>query len=310
MLLPSLVFSLIAACALWITLRKNPAGNPRASGLVLTLLLILPILGFVPKYSVTVSDSVSQDPPSLLIPYLWLAGFALFSLKGLRDLLAIQKWRRQSLPAPDLTLFHETLEQLKVRQKVSLQLHPRLNSPVVAGILRPTVYLPKSSSQWSPETLRMAVLHELGHIQRRDLWMASLAHLACLLHWFNPAVWWLRRTFLAQCEFACDAHLVQHGANPQTYAHALCDVAQSAAAPPLSLAMAGHVPLRERIICLSERQKRSSVFLSSLILLTAASATAASLVRFVPRLDIAPSLPKEAIEENQLRFQANPFPED
>ncbi|HBE95914.1 MAG TPA: hypothetical protein DDW68_01925 [Verrucomicrobiales bacterium] len=67
-------------------MRKKPAGNPRASGLVLTLLLILPLLGFVPKYAVTVSDSVSQDPPSLLIPYLWLAGFALFSLKGLRYL--------------------------------------------------------------------------------------------------------------------------------------------------------------------------------------------------------------------------------
>ncbi|MBQ99436.1 MAG: hypothetical protein CMO60_01075 [Verrucomicrobiales bacterium] len=48
-------------------MRKKPAGNPRASGLVLTLLLILPLLGFVPKYAVTVSDSVSQDPPSLLI---------------------------------------------------------------------------------------------------------------------------------------------------------------------------------------------------------------------------------------------------
>ena len=153
----------------------------------------------------------------------------------------------------------------------------------------------------------MALLHELGHIQRRDLWMASLAHLACLLHWFNPAVWWLRRTFLAQCEFACDAHLVQHGADPKTYAHALCDVAQSAAAPPLSLAMAGHVPLRERIICLSERQKRGSVLLSSLILLTASSAIAASLIRFVPQLNIAPLFPKKSLRKINFAFKPIPF---
>ncbi|MDB4538232.1 M56 family metallopeptidase, partial [Akkermansiaceae bacterium] len=212
MLLPSLVFSLIAAGVLWFALRKNPAGSTSAPGLILALLLILPLLGFAPKFSVEVTETTSPSKASLLIPYLWLAGFILFSLKGLRDLLAIQKWRRESTPTTDLALFQETLDQLKVRQKVSLHLQPQLNSPVVAGILRPTIYLPNSSANWSPETLRMALLHELGHIQRRDLWKASLAYLACLLHWFNPAVWWLRRTFLAQCEFACDAHLVQHGA--------------------------------------------------------------------------------------------------
>ena len=310
MLLPSLIFSLIAAGALWFALRKNPAGSSRASGLVLALLLILPLLGFAPKFSVEVTESVSPTPTSLLIPYLWLAGFVFFSLKALRDLLAIQKWRRQSSPATDLSLFHETLDQLKVRQKVSLHLHPQLNSPVVAGILRPTIYLPKSSASWSPETLRMALLHELGHVQRRDLWKASLAHLACLLHWFNPAVWWLRRTFLAHCEFACDAHLVQHGADPKIYAHALCDVAQSASAPPLSLAMAGHVPLRERIICLTEKQKRGSAVLSLLILLTASSAIAASVVKFVPHINLAPPVPNEAAGEIKLRFEANPFPAD
>jgi len=101
--------------------------------------------------------------------------------------------------------------------------------------------------------------------------------------------------------------LVQHGADPKTYAHALCDVAQSASAPPLSLAMAGHVPLRERIICLSERQKRGSVLLSSLILITASSAIVASLVKFVPHINLAPPVPNEEVK---LRFEANPFPAD
>ena len=74
--------------------------------------------------------------------------------------------------------------------------------------------------------------------------------------------------------------------------------------------MAGHLPLRKRIICLSERQKRSSVFLSSLILPTTSRAIVASLGCFVPQIHINPPLPEEVVEENQLRFQVNPFPAD
>ena len=152
----------------------------------------------------------------------------------------------------------------------------------------------------------MALLHELGHVQRRDLWMATLAHVVCVLHWFNPAVWWLRRIFLSQCEYACDAHLVEKGTDPKVYANALCDVAQSASAPPLSLAMAGHVPLRERIVFLSRGGRRGSVFLSGLILQTASSAIAMSMIRFVPKRGETP-LPAP-MNEVELRFNADPFP--
>jgi beta-lactamase regulating signal transducer with metallopeptidase domain len=156
----------------------------------------------------------------------------------------------------------------------------------------------------------MALLHELTHLQRRDLWMAFLARLVCLLHWFNPAVWWLRRTFLAQCEFACDARLVEKGTDPRAYAHALCDLARSASGPTGSLAMAGHAPLRERILFLTRMPRRRSVVLPALLFLTASSAVALSLVRLAPTDNLeAPALPTpEALRESELRFTADPFP--
>jgi beta-lactamase regulating signal transducer with metallopeptidase domain len=218
----------------------------------------------------------------------------------------MQRWNRESRLANDLPAFQETLCELAISKRVDLRIHPRLTSPVVSGLIRPRIYLPESSTDWSPQTLRMALLHELGHVQRRDLWMATLAHIVCVLHWFNPSVWWLRRTFLSQCEYACDAHLVEKGTDPNIYANALCDVAQSASAPPLSLAMAGHVPLRERIIFLSSGGRRGSAFLSSLIFLTASSAIAMSMVRFVPERAVTPLL--TPIDEVEIRFNADPFP--
>ncbi len=310
MLIPSLVFSLLAAFAMWVFVRRNPATDPRVTVAILALLLVLPLLNFLPKYSVTVagnSESASSPSP-WVFPAIWTVGFLFFGLRGLIDVLSMQRWNRESRLANDLPAFQETLAELGISRRVDLRIHPRLTSPVVSGLIRPRIYLPESSTDWSPQTLKMALLHELGHVQRRDLWMATLAHVVCVLHWFNPAVWWLRRTFLSQCEYACDAHLVEKGTDPRIYANALCDVAQSASAPPLSLAMAGHVPLRERIIFLSRGGRRGSVLLSGLILLTASSAIAMSMIRFVPERAKAP-LPAP-MNEVDLRFSADPFPGD
>ena len=310
MLIPSLVFSLLAAFAMWVFVRRNPATDPRVTVAILTLLLILPLLNFLPKFTVSVageSTSASSANPWIL-PAIWTAGFLFFGLRGLIDVLSMQRWNRESRLANDLPAFQETLSQLGISRRVDLRIHPRLASPVVSGLIRPRIYLPESSTEWSPRTLHMALLHELGHVQRRDLWMATLAHIVCVLHWFNPAVWWLRRTFLSQCEYACDAHLLQKGANPRDYANALCDVAQSASAPPLSLAMAGHVPLRERIIFLSKGGRRGSIILSGLIFLTATSAIAMSVISLVPERPAAE--PAAPMDEVELRFNADPFPAD
>lgn len=310
MLIPSLAFSFLAALAMWIFVRRNPASDPRVTAAILAVLLILPLLNFLPKYSLAVEGSSGTSAPlsPSLLPSIWALGFLFFGLRGLIDVLSMQRWNRESKIVNDLPAFRETLSKLAISRRVDLRIHPRLTSPVVSGLIRPRIYLPKNSTTWTPQTLKMALLHELGHVQRRDLWMATLAHFVCVLHWFNPTVWWLRRTFLSQCEYACDAHLVKKGTDPRVYANALCDVAQSASAPPLSLAMAGHVPLRERIIFLSRSRRRGSVILSGLILVTASSAIAMSMIRFVPKRSEAPFL--APMDEVELRFNADPFPQD
>jgi beta-lactamase regulating signal transducer with metallopeptidase domain len=141
--------------------------------------------------------------------------------------------------------------------------------------------------------------------------MALLAQVTCILHWFNPAVWWMRRTFLTQCEYACDAHLLKSGADPKAYALALYDVAQTASTPGLSLAMAGHAPLREGILFLSATRRRGSIILPAIVLITAGSAIAMRVVRFVPSMGgQPPEPPVPVMNETELRFTADPFPAD
>ena len=310
MLMPSLVFSLLAAAAMWLFVRRNPATNPRLTATALVVLLILPLLAFVPKITIALGAGAESKAilGTTLLPALWLIGFLVGAGRGLADLSALHDWKKRSCSANGHPVFESLQAELPIPDQVSLHLHPDLASPVVCGLRRPQIHLPLSSVTWSPATLRMAVLHELGHIQRGDLPLAALARLACLFHWFNPAVWWLRRTFLAQCEYACDAFLIEKGTDPRAYAHALCDVAVAGEHPPLSLAMAGHVPLRERILVLSREVRSESTFPAVLLFLTATSAIAMSVVRLVPAN--SHTSPAEPAMERYLRFTADPFPAD
>lgn len=308
MFLPSLLFSLLTAAALWLLTRRHPARDPRFAGAAMTLLILLPLLNFVPKVTVEVPTATLGESSTPWVFFAWLTGFLFFSVRKVSDFVAMRRWKKESSICDLDDLFHETQSELGFHKSTQIRIHPALKSPVVTGLLSPTIYLPSSCAQWSEKTLKMALLHELSHVQRRDLWMALLADLACMLHWFNPAVWWMRSTLLTQCEYACDAHLLQKGADPKSYANALCDVAESSSLPPLSLAMAGHAPLRQRIEQIASPKNNRSMWLGIFIMATSLPAIAMSVIRFAP--EAFPGLPIYSDAEVELRFSASPFPGD
>jgi len=308
MFLPSLVLSFIAALSIWLLGRRNPARDPRVTGGILVVMLLLPALNFLPKYAIELSSTGEGSAPAFSLIGIWIAGLLIFTLREIANVISMRRWRKESTSI-ELAQFEKAKAQLDFQGKVELRLHKNLASPVVSGLFRPAIYLPHDADQWPKETLHMALLHELGHLQRKDLWLATAARLTCVFHWFNPLVWWLQKTLLSQCEYACDAHLLNHGADRKTYAHALCDVAESSSTPPLAMAMAGHVPLRQRILQLTEQKRSGSVLLGSLMTLAASSAIAMSLIRFVPPMQEIPDL-GYSLEEIELRLTANPFPLD
>jgi beta-lactamase regulating signal transducer with metallopeptidase domain len=162
----------------------------------------------------------------------------------------------------------------------------------------------------------MVLLHELGHVARRDLWTSLAARVACLVHWFNPLVWWLRGRLMAQCEFACDAKVISLGADPAHYASALCDVAEAGALPRAALAMAAPATLRQRVERVIRCQRaKGSLLVGAALLLTVTASLALSVVRLSPpRLAEAalPGAPASLYtpEEIELRLTADPFPAD
>ncbi|MEE2735065.1 MAG: M56 family metallopeptidase [Verrucomicrobiota bacterium] len=329
LLLTSAALSLLAVLAVWLTGRRDPAQSPLLTLGSLLTLLALPFLAQLPKLMVELPALTAPAQPGAVsatiswFPLLWMGGFLLFTLRLAADFVSLNRWRARSVDAGK-PLMERTLEncrlQLGLRHRIRVRLHPQCMSPFIAGLFRPVVYLPSSSVHWNEGTLRMVLLHELGHVARRDLWTNLAAQCACLVYWFNPLVWWLRSRLMAQCEFACDAKVIALGTDPDRYATALCDIAEAGTLPQAALAMAGRAPLRarvERVVC--RRRAKHSLLVGATLLFTVSASLGLSVVRLSPaRLTLAADSGHRAdhlsslslAEEINLRSSANPFPAD
>lgn len=280
----------------------------------LVLLLLLPLFSFLPKVQFEVSGDGGEalKMSTGTVPFLgmlWFCGFAVACLVLFRDYRALLRWFSSSEEITDprsREVFRECHAASGIRRPVEMRLARQLASPCVAGMFKPVIYLPAGSETWSEKTLRMVVMHELGHIARRDLWIFLTARLACLVHWFNPLVWWLRRHLKAQCEYGCDALVISRGVNPREYASALCDVAESPVQPATALAMAGGAPLRTRVERLLARPgHQPRLLVAGVLLASATAAVALSVVRLAPVPFDDRGYSKE---ELKTRLTADPFP--
>ncbi len=317
--LRGLIISSVAAVAVW-----KLRGRKRivTAAFALCALLILPAAQMLPRWEVTMPnvatavETVASLSASWKLPVaIWSIGFLLIAGRLLPGWLTIRQWRRKSVRATKMRLLAEARDAA-----LTLDLHPvpevRLTTwramPAACGFWHGTVFLPEDALRWTPEELRMVLLHELAHLKRRDPGMQALGHLACALHWFNPFVWILHRTWMREREMACDALVLSTGVTPKGYAMHLVDIAERFRSllrqPFPSAAMAGP-GLEQRVRTILQyvprpagRGRRLAV-----ALLFSASGLVTAAATFLPRPYMpVPGTPEEV--EVDTRLSADPFP--
>lgn len=88
-----------------------------------------------------------------------------------------------------------------VRRPVILYRGQEENQTITFGIYSPVIICNREVGSREAELL---VRHEMVHIRRLDVLWKLLARFAAILHWWNPAVWILRRELERVCEYSCD----------------------------------------------------------------------------------------------------------
>jgi beta-lactamase regulating signal transducer with metallopeptidase domain len=167
----------------------------------------------------------------------------------------------------------------EIRSKIKLR-DAAIPSPFVFGIFRPTVVMPSHAE--SRQDVCFALMHELLHIERKDLLTKTIAEIVAVLHWFNPFAWIIRNQVTLACENACDeavaAKLNEDGR--KGYAVAILDFMDYSAAPepnypPTLMSFSGdadHVKRRLKNIMRYKQMSRSVLIISICVILIVASA--------------------------------------
>ena len=134
---------------------------------------------------------------------------------------------------------------------------PMEGAPLTFGALRPTVVL---SPGLDGEALDCVLAHEGVHASRRDnLWHYAMA-LALVVHWWDPAVWWMSRLLRRDIELSCDrAALKKLGAEKRAnYANTLVSLATQGDDPAFCQTF-GRKAAEERILSVMKFKKTSVI---------------------------------------------------
>ncbi len=144
-----------------------------------------------------------------LTAYIWCAGVLIFLLAvSVSYFQFLRRMNKNAVGISDNKMFSEVKNELKIRKHIRLKASTDIGSPMLVGVLFPTVYIP--CRQIPDDSMRMVLLHELTHYRRKDLpvkWFAVLVNAA---HWFNPLCYLAVANLSEACEVSCDMSVTRN----------------------------------------------------------------------------------------------------
>ncbi len=199
----------------------------------------------------------SPGPPFLplgrILPLLWLAGAALVGAYLFASHFALWRIVKRERPLVDqstLELFEECKTQMGIQTLVAAVPSDQVASPALFGFVRPRLLLPRQMLDTaSRDEMRYVFLHELAHLRRHDIYLAWVASLLQVLHWFNPLVWFAFHRMRIDREMACDALVLAYTGEQesQEYGRAIVALLQRLSRSRPLPAMAGILETKSQL---------------------------------------------------------------
>ncbi len=93
-----------------------------------------------------------------------------------------------------------------VPKRLEVRYSDMFGSPMIVGVLKPILLLPKLDER----ELKYVLSHELVHYKRKDLLWKWAGELVKAVHWFNPLAICAAKNFSDACEISCDLKAVKN----------------------------------------------------------------------------------------------------
>lgn len=115
--------------------------------------------------------------------------------------------------------FHEICKDMDIQKPPRILKCGRAGTPMITMTPHMTILLP--DMPMNDVELELILRHELTHYQQKHLLFKLLLLAAQILHWFNPAVYFLQRSTDKWCERACDELLTTTMDRHQRYQYSM-----------------------------------------------------------------------------------------
>jgi bla regulator protein BlaR1 len=269
--------------------------------------------------------SVNNVTPSI-IGYImlgsWIAGMMVMTILVIKSALRLRTLRKSALPLqnPEVRrLYKQCLYEMKITRNIPVYSTAFLKSPVIAGLLRPCIYLPihlisdyASTDKNRPpqcgisncnmSNMRFMLLHELQHYKHKDTFVSFLMNLAIIIYWFNPLVWYAMKQMRSDKEVACDTSVLEmlKEEDYADYGNTLINFAEQISLSPFPFAsgLGGNMKqMRRRIINIAAYEKptpwKKLKGMTAFLLIT------------ILLLGLAPFISTYAADENHYQWKAS-----
>ena len=157
----------------------------------------------------------SSQPPSVpfesFVLAFWALGMTFFVAQALLATIRTRRALQDAVPVADPevnALLKTLLDSSRLSRAPRVVWLAAAVSPMVFGIYRPIIVLPRRLASGPREELEMALGHEVSHIRRYDLAWATIAWVVRTVLFFNPAVWLADMELRATQESAIDQEAV------------------------------------------------------------------------------------------------------
>lgn len=140
--------------------------------------------------------------------FIWFVSMmVLFLCKLIGYMIFLIKLRKYSdvISCPELMRF--------TNKKIVTRTSDRISSPLMIGLFKPTLLLPKT--EMTPEQLDNVLAHEMTHFKRKDILYKWFICMVKCIHWFNPAIYYINKQVNIECEISCDLAVVKEMSEEQ-----------------------------------------------------------------------------------------------
>ena len=150
-----------------------------------------------------VSPAENTSPLLGWVPWIWMVGVSLFSLRLVAGTMAIHRLKSGGREVVDR--WQSVAARIGVRRPVRFLESARVGVPTVIGWLKPVILLPLGSlTSTPPDHMEAVIAHELAHIARHDYLVNWFQLLIETVLFYHPAVWWISSVIRREREHCCD----------------------------------------------------------------------------------------------------------